>query len=101
MAEVTYLCDVKSCRRMAENEILLRREKLRVCQTHSFVSLRSPEYQKWKALQHLRQMPIQISDHVLIERNRWQGVSGQNDGYIRRTHLKIIKTFGPASHTVL
>ena len=101
MAKVIYLCDVKSCTRLAENEILLRRGKLRVCQAHSFVSLRSPEYRKWKALQQPYQMPMQISDHVLIERNRWQGVFGQNDGYIRRPHLKIIKTFGSASHTVL
>ena len=101
MAKVTYLCEVKGCTRLAENEILLRREKLRVCHAHSFVSLRSPEYRRWKVLQHLYKMSVQISDHVLIERNRWQGVSGKNQVEIRRPHLKIIKTFEPASHTVL
>jgi hypothetical protein len=70
MAKVTYLCDVKSCTHLAENEILLRREKLRVCHAHSFVSLRSPEYRKWKVLQHLYKMPVQFSDHVQIEPSR-------------------------------
>lgn len=83
MVKVIYLCDVKSCLRLAENEILLRRGKLRVCLTHSFVSLRSPEYRKWKTLQQLHKMPVQFSDHI------------------REPHLKIIKTFGPDLFTVL
>ena len=101
MARVTYLCEVKGCTYLAENEILLRQDKLRVCYAHSFVSLRSPEYRKWKVLQHLYKMPVQFSDHVLIEPNRWQGVSGQNDVDIRPRHLKIIRTFWPGSLTVL
>ena len=81
MAKVTYLCEVKCCTRMAENEILLRREKLRVCHAHSFVSLRSPEYRKWKALQHLYKMPVQFSDHVPIERK--DGTDSQNKMTLR------------------
>ena len=83
MTKVIYLCDVKSCPRLAENEILLRRDKLRVCHAHSFVSLRSPEYRKWKALQHLYKLPVEFTDHI------------------HQPHLKIIETFGPASFTVL
>lgn len=75
MAKVIYLCDVKSCTHLAENEILLRRDKLRVCQAHSFVSFRSPEYRKWKALQRLYKLPIQ--------------------------NLKIMKTFSYGLLTVL
>jgi hypothetical protein len=83
MVKVIYLCDVKCCTRLAENEIILRRGKLRVCHAHSFVSLRSPEYRKWKALQHLHKMPVQFSDQI------------------RQPHLKIIKTFSSGSLTVL
>lgn len=83
MVKVIYLCDVKSCTRLAENEILLRSGKLRVCLAHSFVSLRSPEYRKWKALQLLYKMPVEFTDPI------------------RAPHLKIIKTFGPVSFTVL
>ena len=101
MVKVIYLCDVKCCTRLAENEILLRRDKLRVCQAHSFVSLRSPEYQKWKALQHLHKMPIQFSDHVPIEQNGWQRLSEKDDVEIRSPHLKIVKTFSSGSLTVL
>lgn len=81
--KVIYLCDVKSCLRLAENEILLRRGKLRLCYAHNFVSVRSPEYQKWKALQQLYKLPVEFADPI------------------RQPHLKIIKTFGPASFTVL
>jgi hypothetical protein len=98
MVKAIYLCDVKFCIRLAENEIILRRDKLRVCLAHSFVSLRSPEYRKWKALQHLYKMPVHFSDHVPIERS---GLSGQHDLEIRSPHLKIIKTIVPSSPTVL
>jgi hypothetical protein len=101
MVKVIYLCDVKSCTRLAENEILLRRDKLRVCHTHSFASLRSPEYRKWKALQHPYKMPVQFSDHVPIEPNGWQRLSEQDDVEIRSPHLKIIKTFWSGPLTVL
>ncbi len=87
MVKVIYLCDVKSCTRLAVNEILLRRDKMHVCLAHSFVSLRSPEYRKWKALQGLHKMPVHFSDHVSV-------------GF-RSPNLKIIKTFGPSSPTVL
>ena len=81
--KVIYLCDVKSCRCLAQNEILLRRGKLRLCHAHNFVSVRSPEYRKWKALQQLYKLPVEFSDHI------------------RHPHLKIIKTFWSRSLTVL
>jgi len=98
MAKVIYLCDVKFCTRLAENEILLSQDKLRVCLAHSFVSLRSPEYRKWKVLQDVHKMPVHFSDDVPISRSR---LSEQHDIEIRSPHLKIIKTFGPSSPTIL